>query len=77
MRCPSQQNEKGQWPRSFLDTGVLRLETFFYEDAWRWCVLSGTDAVEAQSAADDEEDAKSHAAAWARERLTTALRQLN
>ncbi|UFW46270.1 MULTISPECIES: hypothetical protein [Bradyrhizobium] len=60
----------------FLDTGIFRLETFFYEDAWRWCVVSGTDDVEAQGVADDQAGAKSNAVAWARAHLTTALRRL-
>jgi hypothetical protein len=68
--------EEGAGGGHFLDAGALRLETFFYEDAWRWCVVSGADDVEAQGVADDEEGAKSKAVAWARERLTAALRQL-
>ncbi|WP_156951948.1 hypothetical protein [Bradyrhizobium sp. WSM1743] len=60
----------------FLDTGIFRLETFLHENAWRWCVVSGTDDVEAQGVADDQEGAKSDAVAWTREQLTTALRRL-
>jgi hypothetical protein len=59
-----------------LDAIVLRLDTFYYQDAWRWCAKDVSDDAEAQGVADDEEDAKAKAVAWARERLTTALRQL-
>jgi len=59
-----------------FDADVLRLDTFHYQDAWRWCVTSASDDVVAQGVADDEEDAKTKAVAWARERLTAALRQL-
>ncbi|SHG19835.1 hypothetical protein SAMN05443248_0654 [Bradyrhizobium erythrophlei] len=59
-----------------FDADVLRLDTFYYQDAWRWCVTDTSDVVVAQGVADDKEDAKAKAVAWARERLTTALRQL-
>ena len=59
-----------------LDAIVLRLDTFYYQDAWRWCATDASDDVDAQGVADNEEDAKAKAVAWARERLTTALRQL-
>ena len=75
MQMPAEWKE-GVAGSHFLDAGVFRLETFFYEDAWRWCVVSGTDDVEAQGIAADEDSAKSNAVAWARERLTTALRRL-
>jgi hypothetical protein len=59
-----------------VDAVVLRLDTFHYQDAWRWCVTDASDDVVAQGVAGDEEDAKAKAVAWAREHLTTALREL-
>ena len=60
-----------------FDADLLRLDTFHYQEAWRWCVTDASDDVVAQGVADDEEDAKTKAIAWARERLTAALRQLS
>jgi hypothetical protein len=60
-----------------FDADLLRLDTFHYQDAWRWCVTDTSDDVMAEGVADDEEGAKSKAIAWARARLTTALRQLS
>lgn len=42
----------------FLDTKIFPLETFFYENPWRWCVVSGTDDVDAQGVAENQEGAR-------------------
>lgn len=60
MQMPAEWKE-GVVGGHLLDTGIFRLETFFYENAWRWCVVSGRDDVEAQCVADDREGAKSDA----------------
>ncbi|QOZ33271.1 hypothetical protein [Bradyrhizobium sp. CCBAU 53421] len=59
-----------------FNADVLRLNTFYYQEVWRWCVTDVSDDVVAQGVADDEEDAKAKAVAWARECLTTALGKL-
>ncbi|MCP1838763.1 hypothetical protein ACVIHI_008312 [Bradyrhizobium sp. USDA 4524] len=69
-----------EWSKSAaghtFNADVLRLDTFHYRDAWRWCVTDASDDVVAQGVTDNEKDAKAKAVAWARERLTSALRRL-
>lgn len=69
-----------EWKKSAaghtFNADVLRFDTFFYQEAWRWCVTDVSDDVVAQGVADDEEEAQAKAVAWARECLTTALGKL-